>query len=507
MQTPLQMNALAATVQDVFKKHELMLSEGLTPSQRSRMSAFVQGESYETNGAPSSEIFGILKQMKETFETNLAASQKEERGSIKAFEDLKAAKEAEIKAGNDQADVKSDQLAENNDQISQAKRDKKDTQNSLDADQKFLDDTTTNYASEKIEYAARVKTRSEELEAVTKAESILNSDENHDLMGKSLGFVQTDMMSARRAQAAKVLSAMAQKVQNPRLSAVAVSVRLDAFVKVKAAIDVMIVELGVEKKDEIKLKDFCRQELYENTAEITAAKVKMNDDTTLRVKLTSDIKKLNEAIAALEKEIAELQSNLKKAGEERDKQRSEFETTVADQRATQKVLASALKVLNSFYADKGGMTEALVQVPAGGDNYKPSGAAGKVQAMITNIINDAKAMEAETRRDEAVAEKEFAALTKETESTIAMKNTSIDNKKDTKADKKAALVADKKELEGDQMDLFQLGNTKMTLHQDCDFTMKNFEVRQSARDQEVEALKQAKSILSGSKFEAFLQGN
>merc|ERR1719272_1150925 len=154
MQTPLQMNALAATVQDAFKKHELMLSEGLTPSQRSRMSAFVQGESYDTSGAPSSEIFGILKQMKETFETNLAASQKEERDSIKAFEDLKAAKESEIKAGNDQADAKSDQLAENNDQISQAKRDKKDTQNSLDADQKFLDDTTTNYASEKIEYAA-----------------------------------------------------------------------------------------------------------------------------------------------------------------------------------------------------------------------------------------------------------------------------------------------------------------------------------------------------------------
>ena len=34
--------------------------------------------------------------------------------------------------------------------------------------------------------------------------------------------------------------------------------------------------------------------------------------------------------------------------------------------------------------------------------------------------------------------------------------------------------------------------------------MKNFEIRQTARDEEVEALRQAKAILSGSKFDEFL---
>ena len=38
----------------------------------------------------------------------------------------------------------------------------------------------------------------------------------------------------------------------------------------------------------------------------------------------------------------------------------------------------------------------------------------------------------------------------------------------------------------------------------CDFTLKNFDIRQEARDQEVEALRQAKAILSGAKF-LFLQ--
>ena len=42
----------------------------------------------------SGAIFGILKQMKETFESNLSSSQKEEMQSQAAYEDLKAAKES-----------------------------------------------------------------------------------------------------------------------------------------------------------------------------------------------------------------------------------------------------------------------------------------------------------------------------------------------------------------------------------------------------------------------------
>merc|ERR1719345_39548 len=55
------------------------------------------------------------------------------------------------------------------------------------------------------------------------------------------------------------------------------------------------------------------------------------------------------------------------------------------------------------------------------------------------------------------------------------------------------------------LELEQLSNYNAELHQSCDFVMKNFEIRQTARDEEVEALKQAKAILSGAKFDAFLQ--
>jgi hypothetical protein len=49
-------------------------------------------------------IFGILKQMKETFEANLAQTQAEEKSNAQAYGDLKAAKEAEISAGQTSID-------------------------------------------------------------------------------------------------------------------------------------------------------------------------------------------------------------------------------------------------------------------------------------------------------------------------------------------------------------------------------------------------------------------
>jgi len=54
-------------------------------------------------------------------------------------------------------------------------------------------------------------------------------------------------------------------------------------------------------------------------------------------------------------------------------------------------------------------------------------------------------------------------------------------------------------------ELEDLSNYNIELHQSCDFVMKNFELRQTARDEELQTLKQAKAILSGAKFAEFLQ--
>ncbi len=71
-----------------------------------RQDYFDAEPTFKQSYAPQScEIFGILRQMKETFEANLAASQKEEMACQKAYEGLKAAKEEDISAGQAQLDT------------------------------------------------------------------------------------------------------------------------------------------------------------------------------------------------------------------------------------------------------------------------------------------------------------------------------------------------------------------------------------------------------------------
>merc|ERR1719473_280129 len=78
---------IASMLQKQMHKHADILREVITPTQRRAIASFAQAPddffdakpTFKQSYAPQSgQIFGILKQMKETFEANLSASQKEE---------------------------------------------------------------------------------------------------------------------------------------------------------------------------------------------------------------------------------------------------------------------------------------------------------------------------------------------------------------------------------------------------------------------------------------------
>merc|ERR1719331_2782069 len=307
------------------------------------------------------------------------------------------------------------------------------------------------------------------------------------------------MQSERRLRASRLLAAVARKLQNPRLSALAVQVRLDAFTRVKKAIDDMIAQLLVEKADEIKHKDFCVDEFNKNQLE-TEKKERQKSDQIAKIEdLEMQIDALTKAIDTLKAEIAEVQ--MQRAGEDREKENEEFQTTVADQRATAKLLKATLTILQDFYGKALLQEPAGPPPPAGFEAYKKNQASGGVMGMIQQIIDDAKAMEAEAIRSEEDAQKAYEDFVKETNASIEAKSKDIVNKSETKAKAESELVETKEAKEATMLELEQLSNYNAELHQSCDFVMKNFDVRQTARDEEIEALKQAKAILSGAKFE------
>jgi len=515
----LQTAHVATTLQRAMEKHAPLLKEKLTHKERRVITAFIQSPqdyfdaepTFKQSYAPQSgAIFGILQQMKETFEANLADTQKEEASNQAAFEDLKAAKEEQIAAGQEAIDTKTVEKAKADEFLAHSKQDIEDTKASLTADEAFLVELKQKCSMTDKQWDERQKTRQLEMEACSKALEVLSGDDAHDLFTKTFNpaLVQTEsaMNSERRVQASKLLATVASKVHSPRLSTLAFKVKLDAFERVKKAMDDMIAELIKEKEEEIKHNDFCTKEFNENKAQ-TVKKDRKKEDLIGRIaELDKEIDDLTKAIDDLKSEIAEMQAQLKKAGEDREKQNKEFQLTVADQRATQKLLKAALTVLEDFYKS------ALLQkakrgdpAPAGFEEYKKNAASGGVMGMIEQIIQDAKTMEAEAVRGEEEGQKAYEDFVKETNASVEEKSKDIVNKREDKATAEEALVTAKEEKEAVLLELEQLANYNAELHQSCDFVMKNFNLRQEARDQEVEALRQAKAILSGANFEAFLQ--
>merc|ERR1719161_3171288 len=140
----------------------------LAPSQRRLMLSFLEkpmgNKSYNSR---SGDIFGVLNQMKETFETSLAAERSEEKTAVSDFEALSASKTKEITARKEQVLDKTAALSAAKEELAHAKHELGMTKNQLSADEKFLVDLEQRCANADAEYQERMKMRSTEMAAVS----------------------------------------------------------------------------------------------------------------------------------------------------------------------------------------------------------------------------------------------------------------------------------------------------------------------------------------------------
>jgi len=281
-----------------------------------------------------------------------------------------------------------------------------------------------------------------------------------------------------------------------------------AFDKVRSEVTEMVDKLTRQQKDEVRKKDYCIDAFNTNERDVGMKERDKDDLDALIDDLTMTIGTLDKEIETLKAEIADLKIELKEASANREKEKAEFTTTVADQRATQKLLAIALKILSDFYKHsllQTGEGKAGQAPPPGFKSYEKSAASGGVMGMMQGIIDDAKDMEAECIRAEEKAQKDFDDFKKDTNNAIKTKTTDIN----TKSEDKAKAESDKSQadidLEAKVTELEALTNQEHDLHKECDFVLKNFEASQEARAAEIESLKQANQVFSGASFKSFLQ--
>merc|ERR1719440_1939295 len=161
----------------------------MSPAQQQKVKAFLQTKAH----APSSEIFGVLKSMQESFEISLKDSQDDEKQAVTAFTELKTGKEDEIAAATEQHDTKEALAADTVEKLAQAKEDLVTTKEQLAADEKFLADLKEKCSNMDAEFAARKKMRPEEMAAVGEALAILTEDDARDQFSNSLALTQVSM--------------------------------------------------------------------------------------------------------------------------------------------------------------------------------------------------------------------------------------------------------------------------------------------------------------------------
>merc|ERR1712032_1352202 len=171
-------------------------------------------------------------------------------GAEKSFQNLKAAKLAEIAAATQQKEAKEGQLAKLLEDVAQAKEDLEATQAALAADQEFLATLEKNCAEEETLYQERVKVRSEEIRALGETLKILTDDDARALYAKTQDQMPTlmqftsDQSTVARERAVKRsmqrIARVARKHGNLVLASLAVRMELDGFAKVKEMMDKML---------------------------------------------------------------------------------------------------------------------------------------------------------------------------------------------------------------------------------------------------------------------------
>jgi len=469
-------------------------------------SAFVQSRQAQgynpAYASQSGEIFGVLKQMREEMENDLSETQKTEMLRAEDFADLRAAKNEEITSAEKMEEEKEDLLANQDNELAEAKEDLGQEEATLAENKQFLANVEVTCAKADKNYDARKNDRLNELTAIADTINILTGDEARDAMTGTFNFLQVSSTAHGQARrvASETLRRAATAARDPALSVLATSVELDAFTKVKKAIDDMVSILKQQQEDEVKKVDYCKTELQSNEM-ATAKKTTQQEDLVAKIDtLENAIKTLESEIADAKAEIAKNEVDLQRATQERKAENQEFQKTVADQLMTIEVLDKALQRLATYYdlvQTKGTSWIQRQTPPVPEMEYKKNKGSTGVMEMVEKLIYDSRELVSESKKSESDAQASYETLIADTNGAIAALQKEIVSKTDAHGEARKDRREAKSDLADTMKELEELAKYNAELHGECDYVLKNFDVRQQARAAEIKALQEAKQILNG----------
>eukprot|EP00746_Dinoflagellata_sp_MGD_P149986 gnl/MRDRNA2_/MRDRNA2_81948_c0_seq3.p1 gnl/MRDRNA2_/MRDRNA2_81948_c0~~gnl/MRDRNA2_/MRDRNA2_81948_c0_seq3.p1 ORF type:complete len:729 (+),score=266.75 gnl/MRDRNA2_/MRDRNA2_81948_c0_seq3:134-2320(+) len=312
-------------------------------------------------------------------------------------------------------------------------------------------------------------------------------------------------------------------------------------------IDDMIGVLKKEGKDDMVQKDFCVAELDKTDREKEAADDKIANVEASIEEISGELDSIAQGISDLTAGIEALDKDVAEATALRKKEHEEYSLNVQMQEAAIEIVGKAKNRLQKFYNPSAykappkkemsmeeklasGGASALVQTEAAFDEPEasemsflqvrsksdvappeapasvPSGPpkknekSGGVLALMDMMVADLKASAQEARFTEKQAQSEYVELMEDSKEKRAQDQKSIVDQEGAKAEMESSLTEAKQNRDLSLEEQQNVIKTLQELHGQCDFLLKNFEMRLSARETEIEGLQNAKAVLSGADF-------
>merc|ERR1719197_1056069 len=353
---------LSGNVKDALKAASVFLSD----KQRKSLTSFIQAPFTGTYQSQSGEIVGILKNMRDTFKSNLASARAAEAAAAESHAKFMKVKNDEFNKMKKSYDDKDKVLGENDDALSTKKTQKVETEDSKASNEEFLAKLIKMCAAKTKEFEDRKMVRANEEAAVAEAVSILNSDEAFESMGAvkattsgatGLALLQVGRSQERlsvREQLQKELTRAAKKTKSLKLARIAVSLEAgNPFDKVIAELDAMVELIAKEEKADDEQKAWCDSEREDNHEQLAD---KTDNKDSLEGKVVELIDTIENAQTGLKKQLADENTKLTQnrkdqadSTENRGLENAAYQGNIVNLVNAEKTLDKALKVLKKFY--------------------------------------------------------------------------------------------------------------------------------------------------------------
>merc|ERR1719473_1045345 len=444
-----------------------------------------------------------------------------EKAAVKKFDELIAAKTKEVNALTKMIEEKLERSGTLAVEIQEMKNDLGDTADSLEEDKKFLADMEKNCAEKTKLFEENVKYRTQELAALADTIKILNDDDALELFKKALpapeaSFLQVEVTTGQmRARALSMINALRRTTHRPEIDFIALSLRGKkiGFEKVLKMIDDMIKQLKTEQTDDDEKKEYCADEfdkaddkkkvLEKGVADLKTAieDAKEGIQTT-----TADIAALKTSIKSLDKAVAE-------ATEQRKEENEDYTALMASDAAAKELIEFAKNRLNKFYNPKlykppaefaqvrAHSGEAPPPPPEAPKKYsKSSEESNGIIAMMDALIKDLDKEMTEAELTEKDAQGDYEAMMKDSAEKRAEDSKSMTDKQGALADLETGLGQQKDDLASTKKELGATVQYIGTLHNECDFILKYYDMRKEARAGEIDSLEKAVAVLNGADY-------